>query len=902
MAIVPVPTTRISGLLARERLLAQLQGDQLDVFRLQNQISTGRRITLPSEDAPAAQRAVTLQRLLERKTQLRSSVDTAGRFLANTDASLSNVASTLGDIRGAVLGVAGTTSSQAERDEVVNQINAAIESLVAVANSRFLGRYLFAGSQTNVKPYSFDGTTVRYSGNNKSIDNYSDIGVLFSTNSPGMNVFGGISGPVLGGVDLDPQLTADTPLSSLRRGQGISPNGALQISDGTNTVVVDVSRAVTVGDVQRLIEANAPPGRKITVGISGDGLTLQLDAAGGGNLTVSEVGSGSTARELRILDTAGVGTGPLVGGDLDPVVKKTTALADLLGAKARGLLVSAGDNNDLRIEAAANGAQYNGATVQFVDAELLTAGPGVAPGSEYAQYDAQARAASASLRFTGAGNDLIVASTNPGVAANNVRIVVQGAAGLGDQATAAYDAGAKVLTITVDDAGATTVDQVVAAINGTGSFTAAHDPTVEGAGAYDGGALIAASDIGVVEGNTGNSGGAANTLYVFVAAGASTANHVVAAINAQGAFRASLDANDSSSLLLAGGGVVGVNATATLAGGDGAGLDLAAGIRVVNGGQTHTFDFSQARTVEDLLNVLNHPDSGLSAEINAAGTGIDVRSRLSGGDFQIGENGGQLATQLGLRSFTGATRLDSLNYGVGVPTRFSTQLAIPTPPPASYPDFTIVVDDGAGGTVELTLDVHTAATVQDVLNQINNHPANNVAGVAVLARLASTGNGIELVDLNGRPLAVRSETGSQAAQYLGLVPMDATTASAPAGTLTGADQRFLETESVFTTLLRLRDALRAGDLTAISRSVSAIDVDVDRVAFAQAEVGSRQRALDVSSRTLEDEDVELRSALSSEIEVDLVEAISNLTARQVSMQASLQAIANIMQLSLLNFL
>lgn len=968
MAIIPIPTTRISGLLARERLLAQLQGDQLDIFRLQNQVSTGRRITLPSEDAPAAQRAITLQRLLERKTQLKSTVESGLQFLGSTDSALSDVAGQLGDIRGAVLGVAGTTSSQEARDQVVNEINSAIDALMGIANQRYLGRYLFAGSQTNVKPYSFDGQSVHYAGNNKSVDNYSDIGVLFSTNAPGFNVFGGVSGPVLGGVDLDPHLSADTLLSSLRRGHGISPNGALQISDGANTVVVDVSRAVTLGDVARLIEANAPAGRQITVGITGDGLTLQLDSAGGGTLSISEVGSGAAASQLGILNTAGVGTGVLTGGDLEPVILKTTPLSNLLGSKASGRLVSAGDDNDLRIEATANGAQYNGATVQLVDDELLTAALGVAAGGEYAQYDANARAARASLRFSGAGNDLILTAATAGVAENNVRIVIQGATGLGNDATATYDSGAKTLTITVDDAGATTVDEVVDAVNSTGAFTAAHDASVEGA--YNGAALISAGDIGNLEGDTGNSGGTAKTLYVYVAAGASTANGVAAAINSQGTFHAELDANDSSSVVSAGTAAVSLNATASLSGGSGTTLDLASGIRVVNGGQTHEFDFSGAETVEDLLNILNHPDYGLSAEINAAGTGIDVRSRLSGSDFQIGENGGQTATQLGLRSLTGETRLDELNYGVGVPTKPGANytldrvgLALTTRNGQNFSvDFTGVVTVGdainainlatgssvtaqpaTGGGITLLdntagqgelrvvptglplaisggIPVNTtpadfwitarngqtfnvslagATTIQDAISRINA-----AGGGQVVAGLATTGNGIQLTDhtVGAGALSVTSNELSEAAELLGLVPANSTSATSSTGTLVGADRNFLETDSVFTTLIRLRDALTAGDLTAIGRSVAAIDVDIDRVVFAQAEVGARERALIVSNQSLEDEDVQLRSALSEEIEVDLLEAISNLTARQVSLQASLQAVANILQLSLLNYL
>ena len=62
--IIPIPTTRVGDLFVRQRLVGQVQHDQLALFRLQNQISTGQRLQLPSDDAPAALRAINLQRLL----------------------------------------------------------------------------------------------------------------------------------------------------------------------------------------------------------------------------------------------------------------------------------------------------------------------------------------------------------------------------------------------------------------------------------------------------------------------------------------------------------------------------------------------------------------------------------------------------------------------------------------------------------------------------------------------------------------------------------------------------------------------------------------------------------------------------------------------------------------------
>ena len=56
-AIVPVATGRTSDLLVRYRLLSQLGSDQSALLKLESQISTGQRLSLPSDDASAALRS-----------------------------------------------------------------------------------------------------------------------------------------------------------------------------------------------------------------------------------------------------------------------------------------------------------------------------------------------------------------------------------------------------------------------------------------------------------------------------------------------------------------------------------------------------------------------------------------------------------------------------------------------------------------------------------------------------------------------------------------------------------------------------------------------------------------------------------------------------------------------------
>ncbi|HEY2838037.1 MAG TPA: flagellin, partial [Pirellulales bacterium] len=195
------------------------------------------------------------------------------------------------------------------------------------------------------------------------------------------------------------------------------------------------------------------------------------------------------------------------------------------------------------------------------------------------------------------------------------------------------------------------------------------------------------------------------------------------------------------------------------------------------------------------------------------------------------------------------------------------------------------------------------------INAINQ--ASTSAGASVTAQLATTGNGIELVDsstTNTGDLTVATAEGSQAAQYLGFVPAGQTQVSSHVTdgsgnyVLTSADNNTHEVDSVFNTLIRLKTALQSGDVTQIGAALTPLDTDLSRLNFARADVGSRTQSLGVLSTRLKDENTQLQSSLSDETDVDLVQAISNLTAKQYSLQASLQTTATILQLSILNYL
>ena len=351
--INPIPTLRSSELLAQTRLVSQLVYNQRELLRLQTQISTGRRLTVASDDAAAATRGMAIQRLLELKAQAKVNLNTSQSYLDATDTAMSGVADLLLSVRATAMGAIGTPATDADRQVAAESVAQTIQQLLSIGNKEFRGRYLFAGSRSTVPPYEEAGTLIRYAGNEQNLRSYTDIDLLTATNAPGSEVFGAYSPQVIGSVDLNPIVTADTRLADLHGGNGITL-GEIEISDGTTTSIVDLSGADTLGDVIDLLQASPPAGRTITATLTATGLSIAIDPVPGTSLTIREVSGGTTATDLGILAETSAGNGPIVGTDLDPRLTLTTPLASITGlTDLTGLqILSAGQTHTIDLSSA----------------------------------------------------------------------------------------------------------------------------------------------------------------------------------------------------------------------------------------------------------------------------------------------------------------------------------------------------------------------------------------------------------------------------------------------------------------------------------------------------------------------------------------------------------------------
>lgn len=309
----------------------------------------------------------------------------------------------------------------------------------------------------------------------------------------------------------------------------------------------------------------------------------------------------------------------------------------------------------------------------------------------------------------------------------------------------------------------------------------------------------------------------------------------------------------------------------------GTGVPLAGGLRISAGTSNVDVDFTGAVTVEDFLNRINLSGSGALARIKADKTGIEIVNPVQGLELRVADNGGSVASTLGVRSFTPASTLAELNSGRGVDRSVASA------------DLRITAKNGTAYDIELS----AATTVQDVMDAINA-----ATGGAVTASFGTTGNGLVLTDTTGGggALTVGSVNFTTTAADLGIAGTTTGT------TLVGQDVQPIATSGIFSGLLALRRALETNNIGGITAAGEQLSASLETVIRQRGVLGAKAQEVEGRQDRLEGESLILQSNLSDLEEVDLTQAITRFTLLQTTLEANLKTIGQTLNVSLLDFL
>lgn len=188
---------RITNNMLSRNLLRNLEAAQGRMDELQNQMSTGHRISRPSDDPVGIENALRIKTNIAMVKQWSNNVNEALGYMNTTDSIMGEMTSMLQRIRElAVQGASDTTPPDA-RAGIATEVRQLAEQLRVVANTKIGTKYIFSGTNTAQEPMptpssSWQGNSdpVNFQvGNNVSVDITVDGQDLF-TNETGGTVNG----------------------------------------------------------------------------------------------------------------------------------------------------------------------------------------------------------------------------------------------------------------------------------------------------------------------------------------------------------------------------------------------------------------------------------------------------------------------------------------------------------------------------------------------------------------------------------------------------------------------------------------------------------------------------------------------------------------------------------------
>lgn len=290
-----------------DNFLRDMSNNLQNMQTLQQQLSSGKEISKPSDNPLQVTRAMQLTNDISANTQFNQNINDTSNWLNTTDTALGQVQSVLQRVNELLISAGDAAYGSDERSSIKDEINQNIQSLSQVLNTNFNGKYIFGGSRGTTKPTdtttdSSGNTVLGYADRSGGVLNDTEVAVTNPSTWAGTTI--GIN---YNGTDYNINIpspvpsttTPDDPMQDLVN----SINGAIgSTAIGTDLTATKVTNGSTTyiqftnasnPNVNMTVEAPSPTGTPAATG------TLPSDLNGFVGQTVS------TAQDYAQLNMVG---------------------------------------------------------------------------------------------------------------------------------------------------------------------------------------------------------------------------------------------------------------------------------------------------------------------------------------------------------------------------------------------------------------------------------------------------------------------------------------------------------------------------------------------------------------------------------------------------------------------
>lgn len=153
---------RITNAMLSNNMLSNVNRSMNTLDKYYMQMSSGKKIQVPSDDPLIASRALRYRTIISDNRQYSENVEQATSWLSITSTSLANMTSILTRMRELCTEAANDTETQDDRAKILAEYTSLNTQLEDEINTTYNGRYIFSGFKTNTSPVtkSEDGDNI----------------------------------------------------------------------------------------------------------------------------------------------------------------------------------------------------------------------------------------------------------------------------------------------------------------------------------------------------------------------------------------------------------------------------------------------------------------------------------------------------------------------------------------------------------------------------------------------------------------------------------------------------------------------------------------------------------------------------------------------------------------------
>ena len=283
-------------------LVSSLDQTTLNEQTLTEELSSGVRVNSLSDDPAAAGQNVLLTSQLSADDTFSTTASSAENLLQVSDAALGNVVSQLTNAISLATQANNGVLNSSNLQAVATELIGIRDEVLSLANSSYLGQYIFAGSQGDTQPFTLDTATspntVTYNGDSDVSYVQTPAGQKIQLNVPGNQIFTASGGNVLGALNaLIADFTSGAPSTT-----SVADLASLSQSLG----YVDQQRAVIDNSINRLTASSNYASSESTQLLSAQDNLIQTDTASvATQLSSAETQQAALTQIIAALDQQG---------------------------------------------------------------------------------------------------------------------------------------------------------------------------------------------------------------------------------------------------------------------------------------------------------------------------------------------------------------------------------------------------------------------------------------------------------------------------------------------------------------------------------------------------------------------------------------------------------------------